>query len=220
MVGIGGFERRLENLVEGAFARVFRSGVRPVELGRRIAREMDIRRSVDVRGRTSVPNAFVVNVSATDAAELEGIRTSLESELADVARAHARDERYSFPGPVSVELRGDDSLRVGEFRIDPHLVAGPGGVGAGTLVLPDGQRFVLDDQPVRIGRLPDCEIVLVDAKASRHHAEIRPQADDFVLVDLGSTNGTRVNGITVTSHLLVDGDDLAFGSTHLRFEAS
>ena len=219
-MGIGGFERRLENLVEGVFARVFRSGVRPVELGRRIAREMDIGRSVDVRGRTLVPNEFTVVVSGDDAARLEGIRDQLEGELADAVREHARDEGYVFSGPVVVTLWRDETLREGEFRIEPRFGQGPGGVGPGSLVLPDGQRFVLDAETVRIGRHPDSEVLLNDPKASRNHAEIRPQGDGFVLSDLGSTNGTRVNGIAVREHVLSDGDDLAFGSTHLRFEAS
>lgn len=219
-MGIGGFERRLEHLVEGVFARVFRSGVRPVELGRRIAREMDIGRSVDVRGRTLVPNEFSVVVSGPDADHLEGIRDQLEVELAEAAREHARDEGYVFSGPVGVDLWRDDTLREGEFRIEARLGQGPGGVGPGSLVLPDGQRFVLDAEPVRIGRHPESEVLLSDPKASRHHAEIRPHGDGFVLTDLGSTNGTRVNGVAVREHVLVDGDELAFGGTHLRFEAS
>lgn len=219
-MSIGGFERRLENLVEGVFARVFRSGVRPVELGRRMAREMDIGRSVDVRGRTMVPNDFTVVVSGPDASRLDGIRDQLESELADAVREHARDEGYVFSGPVSVALWQDDSLREGEFRIEARLGQGPGGVGPGSIVLPGGQRFVLDAETVRIGRHPDSEVLLNDPKASRHHAEIRPHGDGFVLCDLGSTNGTRVNGLAVREHVLSDGDDLAFGSTHLRFEAS
>jgi len=219
-MGIGGFERRLEHLVEGVFARVFRSGVRPVELGRRLAREMDIGRSVDVRGRTLVPNEFTVVVSEPDATHLEGIRDQLESELADAAREHARDEGYVFSGPVGVSVWRDDALREGEFRIEARLGKGPGGVGPGSLVLSDGQRFVLDAETVRIGRHPDSEVLLADPKASRHHAEIRPHGDAFVLRDLGSTNGTRVNGLVVGEHVLCDGDDLAFGSTHVRFEAS
>lgn len=219
-MGIGGFERRLENLVEGMFARMFRSGVRPVELGRRLAREMDIARSVDVQGRLSVPNDFAVTVSTADDEHLGGIRSQLEGELADAAREHARDEGYVFCGPVSVALGCDDALRTGEFRIDARMQQGPGGVGPGTLVLPDGQRFVLDADTVHVGRAPDCEMVLVDVKVSRHHAEIRPRGDEFVLMDRGSTNGTRVNGVTITERILRDGDDLGFGSTHLRFEAS
>lgn len=219
-MGIGSFERRLENLVEGVFARVFRSEVRPVELGRRIAREMDIARSVDVSGRLVVPNHFTLTVSPADDEQFAGIRARLQAELADAARHHARDEGYVFSGPVDVELGRDDSLRTGEFRIAAQFRQGDGGSGAGSIVLPDGQRFVLDAEVVTVGRLPDCELLLVDPKVSRHHAEIRPRADGFVVVDLGSTNGTRVNGVRVSERILRDGDDLGFGNTHLRFEAS
>jgi hypothetical protein len=219
-VGIGGFERRLENAVEGAFARMFRSGVRPVELGRRLAREMDIGRSVDVRGRVLVPNDFTVELSTADHEQFSGIISSLESELASAAREHARSEGFTFAGPVHVAITAGDDVRQGAFRITGHLMAGPGGVGAGALVLPDGSRFTLDDEPVTIGRLPDCEVVLTDGRASRHHARIQPRADEFVLVDLGSTNGTRVNGMGVTEHVLADGDVLMFGDTRLVFEAS
>jgi hypothetical protein len=219
-VGIGGFERRLENAVEGAFARMFRSGVRPVELGRRLARQMDIGRSVDVRGRVLVPNSFSVVLSPDDHEQFAGILFSLESELASAAREHARSEGYAFAGPVEVNVTAGDDVRQGAFRIDAHLMAGPGGVGAGALVLPDGTRFTLDDQPVTIGRLPDCEVVLSDGRASRHHARIHPRGEEFVLVDLGSTNGSRVNGMRVDEHVLVDGDVLVFGETRLVFEAS
>ena len=91
-MGIKGFERSLENMVEGAFARVFRSGLRPVELGRRLVREMDDNRSVDVRGRTIVPNAFAITVSQDDYDRFAEIGDSLTRELSDAAREHAHDE--------------------------------------------------------------------------------------------------------------------------------
>jgi pSer/pThr/pTyr-binding forkhead associated (FHA) protein len=62
--------------------------------------------------------------------------------------------------------------------------------------------------------------VLADPNVSRHHAEVRPAGDGFVVVDLGSTNGTRVNGAKVAEHLLVDGDEVRFGNTVVHFEAS
>jgi hypothetical protein len=219
-VGIGGFERRLETAVEGVFSRMFRSGVRPVELGRRLAREMDIGRSVDVRGRISVPNAFTVLLSADDHQQFAGIAASLEVELAAAAREHARSEGYAFAGPVEVVVTTADDVRQGSFRIVATMTTGPGGVGPGALVLPDGTRFTLDDQPITIGRLEDCEVVLSDGRASRHHARIQPRADEFVVVDLGSTNGTKVNGMRTSEHVLVDGDVLVFGDTQLVFEAS
>jgi len=219
-MGIRGFERRLERLVEGAFARAFKSGLRPVELGRRIVREMDDNRSVGVRGRTVVPNAFTVHLSSSDLAQFEGVQDSLARELGDAAREHARDENYGFMGPVEVELVVDDRLHTGGFQIVGRMVEGEGGAGAGSIVLPNGERFALTESIITIGRHPDSNLVLADPNVSRNHAEIRPQGEQFVVVDLGSTNGTRVNGVRVDSQVLRDGDEVAFGNTRMRFEAS
>jgi pSer/pThr/pTyr-binding forkhead associated (FHA) protein len=76
------------------------------------------------------------------------------------------------------------------------------------------------EQIISIGRTPVCTIVLADPNVSRNHAEIRPQGRGFIVVDLGSTNGSRVNGVRVREQMLVDGDELAFGNTRMRFEAS
>ena len=196
-MGIRGFERRLERMVEGAFARAFRSGLRPVELGRRLVREMDDNRSVDVRGRTLVPNSFTVALSPSDLEQFEDVRESLTRELGEAAREHARDEGYTFMGPVDVQLVPDDKLHTGAFQITGRLAQGEGGAGAGSLVLPSGDRFALDESVITIGRHPDSTMVLADPNVSRNHAEIRPQGNGFVVVDLGSTNGSRVNGVRV-----------------------
>lgn len=219
-MGIRGFERRLERLVEGAFARAFKSGLRPVELGRRLVREMDDNRSVSVRGGTLVPNHFLVGLSASDLEQFEGVQDSLSRELADAAREHARDEGYAFMGPVEVELREDPRLRTGAFAITGKMVEGKGGSGAGSIVLPGGERFALTDSIVSIGRSPESNLVLADPNVSRNHAEIRPMGDRYTVVDLGSTNGSRVNGVRVDSQVLQDGDELTFGNTRMRFEAS
>ena len=99
-----GFERRLENLVEGTFSRVFRSGLRPVEVGRRLTREVDGNRSVDVNGRTVVPNDFTVWLSPTDHERFVQMEQALVHELSEAAREHARDEAYGFVGPVRVAI--------------------------------------------------------------------------------------------------------------------
>lgn len=219
-MGIRGFERRLERLVEGAFARAFKSGLRPVELGRRIVREMDDNRSVGVRGGTVVPNSFTVWLSPSDIEQFEGVQDSLARELGDAAREHARDEGYAFMGPVEVELEADDRLHTGAFQITSRMAEGEGGAGAGSIVLPSGERFALTDSVITIGRHPDSNLVLADPNVSRNHAEIRPQGDAFAIVDLGSTNGTRVNGVRVDAQVLQDGDEVSFGNTRMRFEAS
>jgi len=75
-------------------------------------------------------------------------------------------------------------------------------------------------EPIVIGRLPECAVVLNDQNVSRRHAEIRRSGSDVVVVDLRSTNGTRVNGNPVTERVLEDGDDIMVGTTVLRFETS
>ena len=206
--------------MEGAFARAFKSGLRPVELGRRLMREMDDNRSVGVKGGGVVPNSFVVRLSSSDLDQFEGVRDSLARELADAAREHARDEGYAFMGPVEVDIEEDPRLHTGAFQITGRMVEGVGGSGAGSIVLPNGDRFSLTETIISIGRHPDCNLVLADPNVSRNHAEIRPQGDHYLLVDLGSTNGSRLNGVRVDSQMLQDGDELAFGNTKMRFEAS
>ena len=219
-MGIRGFERRLERVVEGAFARAFKSGLRPVELGRRLVREMDNNRSVGVRGDTLVPNAFTVALSTSDLEQFEDVQESLERELSGAAREHARDEGYAFMGPIEVTLVADDRLHTGAFQIRGRKVEGEGGAGAGSIVLPNGERFSLTESVISVGRHPDSNLVLADPNVSRNHAEIRPQGEQFVVVDLGSTNGTRINGVRVDTQVLRDGDEIAFGNTRMRFEAS
>jgi hypothetical protein len=219
-MGLQGIERGLERMVEGVFSRAFRSSLRPIELGRRLVREMDDHRSVDVKGRTIVPNDFSFALSEQDHTTFTEIHDALVRELCDAAREYARDENYTFMGPVQVELTVDPQLRPGRFTVVSRLHEGKGGVGAGTLMLPSGERVILADKPVIIGRLPDCDVTLSDPNVSRRHAEVRPFGTGFLVVDLGSTNGTRVNGKTVSEHQLEDGDSITVGATRLRFDAS
>lgn len=207
-------------MVEGVFGRVFRSSVRPVEIGRRLIRELDANRSVDVRGRTIVPNHFVVVLSEHDYEQFADIHDTLCAELAEAAREHAHDEGYTFVGHVEVEIEIDEGYRTGAFAIESKLQEGAGGAGPGSLVLPTGERIVLREQVVTIGRMPESTIVLADPNVSRNHAEIKPVGAGYVLLDLNSTNGSRVNGMRVATHELHDGDQLTFGNTLITFEAS
>ena len=215
-MGLQQFEQRLERLVEGVFAKAFRSGLQPVELGRRLVREMDLRRRVGVRG-VIAPNSFVVAVSRPDREQLAPIEQTLVRELTDAAREHARDEGYRFPGPVQVEVVTDPTLGRGTFRVAADLLEGD---AVASVVLADGTRIGVGDDPVTLGRASDCNVVLADPTVSKRHAELRRQGTDIVLVDLGSTNGTKVNGAGIRERTLVDGDEIRIGATVLRFEAS
>ncbi|HVM40552.1 MAG TPA: DUF3662 and FHA domain-containing protein [Acidimicrobiia bacterium] len=217
-MGLKQFERKLEQLVEGAFAKAFRSGLQPVEIGRRIVREIDDKRTVGVRS-VIAPNRFTVWVSEDDHTELSGLEHALLRELADYAREHARQEGYRFVGPVEVELEVDPGMQRGDLYVDAEIDDAGGGA-VGTVVTPDGEQIRLGARTVTIGRLESSDITVDDPKVSRKHAEIRPDADTFRVVDLGSTNGTEVNGRLVTEHVLEDGDQIRVGDTLLRFKAS
>lgn len=204
--------------MEGAFSKAFRSGLQPVEIARRVAREMDDRKSVGVRG-VIAPNRFTVWMSADDRARFDGLEAALAREVADYAREHAREEAYHFVGPVAIEMETDDGMKKGELFVDAEV--DDAGVGlAGSLVLEGGERTPLTNQTVVIGRADECDVTLSDSKVSRRHAEVRPGPEGYRLLDLGSTNGVEVNGKQVTEHALVDGDRIRLGDAVLRFEAS
>lgn len=217
-MGLADFERRLERGVEGAFSRVFRTSVRPVELGRKLVREMDVHRTVAVSGATMAPNDFTFTLAPADHELLADMETTLTTELAQLAKAHAAQERYRLPGPVAVAFEVDGSHRPGVVTLTSRLKQPAPGVATAALVLPGGQRVPLSDAVVTVGRHSDSTIVLGDPNASRRHAEVRPVEGGFTVVDLASTNGTQVNGVRVTERALENGDQIVFGATPVTFE--
>jgi hypothetical protein len=220
-MGLQSLEHRLERMVDGVFTRRSRGSIRPIELGRRLVREMDDNRSVDVKGRRIVPNDFTVMLNAVDHAGFGDIELALIAELAEAAREYAREEGYHFMGPVTVQLAVDNNLRTGRFNIVSQLKQAAAGPGMGSLVLPSGQRIYISNATITIGRLPECTVAVNDSNISRRHAEVRAGATAYLVVDLGSTNGTMVNGVrTVGEQPLNDGDISSVGATHIRFEAS
>jgi hypothetical protein len=217
-MGLQRFERGLERLVEGMFAKAFRSGLQPVELGRRLTREMDLRRTVGVSGLVA-PNHFTIILNSFDNEKFSNILDALRRELVEIVREHARSERYTFLGPVSVVLDVDSQLTKGMFLVNSEFQEQPGGGLVGVLVLPDGRRIDLGDKPATIGRLPDCDVALADPNVSRKHAEIRRSGTEYVIYDLGSTNGTKVNGTYINGERrLRDGDEITIGAAVIKFE--
>jgi hypothetical protein len=219
-VGLQGFEQRVERTVEGVFARAFRSKIKPIELGRRLCREMDNNRSIDVRGRTIVPNSFTFYLSPADVEPFAEIHSALVRELVQAAHEHATDENYAFMGPVVIELHEDAEQAAGRFACEAHMLDGASLPVHGVLVTADGTRVEVGGIPVTLGRLPDCDVLLQDSNASRRHAEIRVVDGRHQLTDLKSTNGTRVNGMPIGQHTLSYGDLITVGGITLRYEAS
>jgi hypothetical protein len=301
-------EHRIESLFEGVFGRAFRSHVQPVELARKLAKEMDEHRTVSL-SRVYVPNEYHLYLSPKDREQFAGYEQGLVSELADYLADHARREGYALVSRPRIELREDDDLSVGEFGIAARLVqapepsvpeqppppAEPGGTRAyeippvpvvpppvpappaSEIAAPDpvdepepvaesvaapetaeepepvlesdtpvealaagavaaaaepaetkppargvlvsaGISHELDGPLLTLGRSRDCDIPIDDPSVSRRHAEVHRDADGFVLVDLGSTNGTQVNGHKIDRSPLQNGDRITLGQTELRFE--
>jgi hypothetical protein len=233
------FERRLGGLVEGAFAKVFKGGVEPVEIASALARETDDRRAVSAN-RVLVPNEFAVELASGDFTRLSPYDRALCDELAEMVREHAAEQRYTFVGPVTVRMSEATDLDVGVFRIrssvaaaDPGVVGGrrsrphpsapgtphllittkaPGGSGVGE------REYPLDAETTVIGRSVECDIRLNDTGVSRRHGEIRRLPDgQFLYVDAGSTNGSLVNGRAATQVKLVNGDRIELGTATIVF---
>jgi len=222
------FERRLGGLVEGLFSKTFRSGVQPVELAKRLIKEMDAGRTVGVN-EIWAPNHFEFYLSAEDAARFEQAETALVAELKTVVRDTASERGWGLVGPPEVELLVDDTFKRGDFVCVATLVEGADKVPPAPtpsrqpvlVVHEDGaQRTVpLQTEVTTIGRLPESEIVLKDKGASRRHAQIRLAGEVATITDLGSTNGTRLNGHTIQTRTLSDGDRITIGSTLLEYRS-
>jgi len=114
-------EAKLTDLVEGTFGRVFRTEVRPVELARKLAREMDEHKTVSV-SRTYVPNEYVVWLSAEDRERFEGVEESLIEELGGYLLEHARREKLALLSRPQIAFHTDERLSLGEFGIQTRLV--------------------------------------------------------------------------------------------------
>jgi hypothetical protein len=219
------FERRLGGMVEGLFSKTFRSGVQPVELAKRVMREMEDGRSVGV-SEVWAPNHFVLSLSSEDFGRYEQAEDAIVSELKRVIRESAAERRWGLVGPPEVEFRVGERLKKGDLDCDASLVEGEdddptAGHRASVVIHEDGgERTVpLSSPEVTIGRLADCDVVLKDKGASRKHAQLRLRDGAWVLTDLGSTNGTRLNGQTVQSRALSDGDKITIGTTVIEFRS-
>lgn len=118
------FERRLEGLVEGTFARVFGGVVQPVEVAAALQREAGEKKVLVAPGRILVPNEFVVELGHSDAERLRAYDAPLRREFAAMVSEHAAEQGWSFVGPVEVQLEPADGLDTGMFRVRSAVVAG------------------------------------------------------------------------------------------------
>ena len=213
-------ENKIEKLVEGTFAKFFSSELKPVEISRKIVRELELNRSIGVHGDHLAPNDFDVAISESDYSNLIKAKEPLEQELEETIRDYSYQEGYIFLGSINVSIKKEENLRAGTFRIDARLKQDESGCPPGALVLPDGKRIQIGNRVITIGRLQDSTICIDDPSISRNQAEVLLRETGYLLSDLGSTNGTLVNGRRISQHVLTDHDQIEFGSYRIRFEAS
>jgi len=223
------FERRLEGLVEGAFARAFGGVVQPVEVAAALQREAADKKAIVGQGRVLVPNEYVVELATSDAERLSEYDEPLRKELADMVTEHAQEQGWSFVGPVKVRFETVDDLATGVFRVRSTVLAGTGGTATSAPADKTGRRLelvtgsetgkVIQLTPPSfvIGRGADVDLRLTDTGVSRRHAELKVDANGVTLIDLQSTNGTSVNGRMVDRVELADGDRISLGATVLVF---
>jgi hypothetical protein len=232
------FERRLEGAIEGIFTKAFRTGVQPVELATRILREMEVGKTVGVR-EVWVPNRYFFQLSAPDRETFARTEKAMRRELEQVVRDGAAERGWGLVGPAEVGFETDPSLGQGQFTCAAALVEGPTTSGrpqpaaeaserpsgpsdseAQLLMVEKGKpvkSFPLHKDRVIIGRMAESDVVVSDPGVSRQHAEVRHLDGDFVIADLGSTNGTMVNSSTIGEHTLQEGDRITVGRTVLEF---
>jgi hypothetical protein len=236
-------ENMIAGLVEGTFGRVFKAEVRPMELARKLAREMDENKTTSV-SRVYAPNEYSVWLSPKDRARYEGVEHEVIDELCAYLLEHARGEDLALASRPRIAFHTDEQLQLGEFGIEARLAKPEESPEDGNtmifsnservrdaveqtgarrrskaLLMVSGRRLLVAPRGATIGRSRECDIVLEDSGVSRRHAELRPRGSAWTIEDLGSTNGVRVNGLTVHgAHRLRSGDRVEMGSTEMLFE--
>lgn len=303
------FEKRLENLVEGAFARVFKGVVHPVEIASAMQREAETHKSILGGGRTLVPNRYVIDLSPGDHDRLAQYAAPLAQELAQTQAEYIGEQGWMVYGDVIVEIERGEGLETGMFRVaaevytggmdappppppppadgggwppaapptsgmpggeyappgygtpagmpgspipsaptgpvpglplapgygqpgqlDPQQQFGPPvssqpvapvqpvqGARAARLIAADGRQFAIAFGSTVIGRGEGAQVRLADVGISRQHARLDFDGNRVILTDLGSTNGTTVNGNRINAVTLQHGDVVQLGTTTLTF---
>lgn len=239
------FEQNIERVVNGAFARAFRSSVQPVELSSGLRREVDSKAVTVARDRVIIPNAFTITLAEDDYERFHSSEEALVDELSMELNEHARQQRYTFAGPIMIRFQNERHLETGVFHIvssqhrespakapvmhpnqaqpsmqaphraTPERVTRPVLPGQHALLL-NGRSHPLEDGVTVLGRGSDADVLIDDTGVSRHHAQVRVAGGALTLEDLGSTNGTFVNGRRVQTMTIQAGDEITIGRVTLQ----
>ncbi|MFM9105575.1 MAG: FhaA domain-containing protein [Chloroflexota bacterium] len=220
------FEAAFERLVEGNVGRVFRSPVQPAEIGRRLERAMAAGEMISV-GRRLAPNAYTVEMHPDDLSQFMEFLPALERQMGDWLEEAARERGRQTIDRVEVAIVPEAGTPRREIRVRAAYAEWPErgeererdrrtAPGAPRKLrvmngVQRGQELLLRGDLMTVGRSPENALVLGAEGVSRRHARIELGSGSARLVDLMSTNGTRVNGSAVTAARIEAGDEIEFG---------
>ena len=237
MSALSRFEQLMENMVEGSVARLFKSRLEPAEIAKRLERAMESQQTISVR-RIIVPNIYRAFLNPEDFAVIQPFRGEIEREMATYLRELADERGFSMLEHPRVELAADPAVVRRGIQVVAETTSGSPDVsgtqvmsgtqvyktpskGAGAMLVldtPQGAHTIpLESTLLSVGRGLNNDVILEDARVSRHHAELRYKTRRFWVSDLGSTNGTFVNGERVTEQALRSGDTLSLGGLEMVF---
>jgi hypothetical protein len=209
------FERGLERAVNGAFARTFKSGLQPIEITSALRRELDTKAAVVARDRILVPNKFVVYLAQGDFERMNGLGPALIDELTQLVQNHAAAQRYAFAGGISIRLDTKPGLGEGMLTVVSENVSGN---VAWTPVLDiGGNRYPITRSHTVIGRGSDADVTVDDSSISRKHVEVLWDGKRAQVNDLGSTNGSLLDGQKVSTAPLAPDSVIEIGRTRIVF---
>ena len=218
-------ERKLEGVVNGAFARAFKADVQPVEITARLQKELDSEARLLSRDRKLVPNDFTVALSSHDYDRLVPYTRMLNQDIVPQLREYAANAGYVFNGPVTIAYEQDADLPVGQFSVTSQAVAAAATAATTTsirraaLVLGvNGIRHPLTEPGFTLGRGTDADVRINDPGISRLHARVSVHGSrdpEVTIEDMGSTNGIVVDGRRVQSAPLREGSRIELGNTRM-----
>ncbi|MCU1414830.1 MAG: hypothetical protein JWN80_2170 [Microbacteriaceae bacterium] len=209
------FERGLERAVNGAFARTFKSGLQPIEITAALRRELDTKAAVVSRDRILVPNRFTVRLARGDYQRMTEIGPVLIDQLTQLVQQHATAQHYQFAGGISIALAENPALTEGIVQIDSDSVQGK--VSWNPVLDIGDKRYPITKSRTVIGRGSDADITIDDSGTSRKHVEILWDGTRAQVNDLGSTNGSSLNGERVTKAPLPTDSVIDIGRTRIVF---
>jgi hypothetical protein len=207
--------------IERAFAKTFPSDLEPAQIARKLVATMEARTRGE-EGRLIAPSAYAVYVNPIDFDRLAEHHDYLERAWAELLRDLAAKVGVTFDeGDARVTMAPRDGVPKGAIAIESGDAVQPAPHRSLRMIkgLPPNGVYSIEGR-ARIGRSEESEIVLVDPSVSRSHAIVEVEGRETVVRDLGSTNGTFVNGRRIQSHALRDGDELLFGNTRMKFESA